>query len=165
MLSCPRGTLTSPNAVCLENLSKSLTWDWHRQIFKEKKNQLHLIVSTDRIIFIIENNHNDGCVFSFRTSILRSMWSSCFSSLRIQLNWSPNKGLQLPFTTRVCHSCSTVHRTGDVPSAYEVHSKWACKDTARSGHFLSMGKLIKTKLPCHLYILPVPLTPATWDLA
>lgn len=32
ILSCSRGIRTSPNTVCLEKLSKSLTWDARRQI-------------------------------------------------------------------------------------------------------------------------------------
>ncbi len=51
-----------------------------------------------------------------RTSILRLMCWSSLGSGRIQLNWSPNKGSQLPFTTRVRHSCSIVQRTGVTPS-------------------------------------------------
>lgn len=59
---------------------------------------------------------SNGCVYC-GTSIL-SLMSSSFLC-KIQLNLSPNKGLQLPFTMRVCHSCNTVHRTGAVLSNCE----------------------------------------------
>lgn len=95
MLSFPKGTLTCPNTVCLENLSKSLTWDGHRQI--------------SLFITVLLTPRKYGCVH-YSTSIL-SLMSSSFLC-KIQLNLSPNKGLQLPFTMRVCHSCNTVHRTG-----------------------------------------------------
>lgn len=119
MFSFPRGTLTSPSTVCLENLSKSLTC-YTETINHENYSLIHQfrlnLLQSVSLLFGKIIDYIMQVIFGWSgTSILRVMrLIMSLLSCRMQLNWSPYKGLQLPFTMRVRHSCSTVHSTDGV---------------------------------------------------